>query len=319
MAKMCARFIMSLFACPDVAQIPAPNGGGIATSSTLAVFIAYALHRTRLHPSVVVSALYLLSRLKSRFPLARGSSGHRLFISAYMIASKVICDDTYSNKSWCIVSQQMFSIKEINQMEREMCSYLEWVLNVEQSELDRFESRLKKEFGASGSGNIAGLLPPSPTPAKEATKYVPATVATAPSTSKSATPNPPPIATRPTIPATSSSSSLSNDNDSYPSPPDSTAPSPSLSDNTSPASSICLTPPSTENHQAAIASSTTSLTNGSSSYPITYQPASYVSGSGKISSSSYYATHGGKSHSIPVPTAPPAHVWNPGFAAPTVW
>ncbi|KIO21067.1 hypothetical protein M407DRAFT_219202 [Tulasnella calospora MUT 4182] len=29
-----------------------------------------------------------------------------------MIASKAICDDTYSNKSWCSVSQGMFSLTE---------------------------------------------------------------------------------------------------------------------------------------------------------------------------------------------------------------
>ena len=61
-------------------------------------------HRTRLHSSVTFAALYLLQRLKARFPAARGSSGHRLFISAFMIASKVICDDTYSNKSWSILT-----------------------------------------------------------------------------------------------------------------------------------------------------------------------------------------------------------------------
>jgi hypothetical protein len=43
------------------------------------------------------AALILLQRLKARFPSARGSSGHRLFISAFMISSKVMCDDTYSN------------------------------------------------------------------------------------------------------------------------------------------------------------------------------------------------------------------------------
>jgi len=40
--------------------------------------------------------------LKACFPTARGSSGHRLFVSAFMLASKVICDDIYSNKSWNI-------------------------------------------------------------------------------------------------------------------------------------------------------------------------------------------------------------------------
>jgi hypothetical protein len=71
------------------------------------------------------AALYLLQRLKTRFIAARGSYGHRLFISAFVIASKVICDDMYSNKSWCIVGQGMFALREINQMEQEMCSYLE--------------------------------------------------------------------------------------------------------------------------------------------------------------------------------------------------
>jgi hypothetical protein len=56
--------------------------------------IAYALHRTRLHPSVTLAALYLLQRLKARFPAAKGYSGHRLFISAFMLASKIMCDDT---------------------------------------------------------------------------------------------------------------------------------------------------------------------------------------------------------------------------------
>ena len=54
---------------------------------------------------------------------AKGSSGHRLFISAFMLSSKIICDGTYSNKSWCIVGQGMFALWEIDQMERAMCSY----------------------------------------------------------------------------------------------------------------------------------------------------------------------------------------------------
>lgn len=33
---------------------------------------------------------------------------------------RMICDDTYSNKSWSVVAQSMFPLKEINQMEREV-------------------------------------------------------------------------------------------------------------------------------------------------------------------------------------------------------
>ena len=115
-------------------------------------FIAYALHRTRLPASVTFAALYLLQRLKARFPAAKGSSGHRLFISAFMLASKIICDDTYSNKSWCIVGQGMFALREINQMEREMCSYLEWQLNVDPSTLRDFQNRVQRDHVPCGPG-----------------------------------------------------------------------------------------------------------------------------------------------------------------------
>ena len=57
-----------------------------------------------------------------------------------MIASKIICDDTYSNESWCIVDQGIFALRETNEMEREMCSYLECQLNVEPSILHNLEA-----------------------------------------------------------------------------------------------------------------------------------------------------------------------------------
>jgi len=82
---------------------------------------------------------------------SHGSSGHRLFVSAFMLASKVICDETYSNKSWSIVAQGMFQLRGINQMEREMCQYLEWELNVDPATLKEFEM-----------GRCVGALAPLP-------------------------------------------------------------------------------------------------------------------------------------------------------------
>lgn len=78
-SSFCPSQITALFACPN---IPPPTGG---PQPTLAHFIAYTLHRTRLPEPVNVASLLLLSRLKARFPAARGSSGHRLFISAFMM------------------------------------------------------------------------------------------------------------------------------------------------------------------------------------------------------------------------------------------
>jgi len=45
-------------------------------------------------PPVTFAALVLLQRLKACFLTTQGLSGHRLSVSAFMLASKVICDDT---------------------------------------------------------------------------------------------------------------------------------------------------------------------------------------------------------------------------------
>ncbi|KAI5121444.1 hypothetical protein M0805_009553 [Coniferiporia weirii] len=164
-AKICSRYVAHTFNCPEILPPPQPQPPVAASGSaaapaqappqppapsnvpgTLAHFVAYALHRTRLHASVTFTALALLHRLKTRFPAARGSSGHRLFLSAFMIASKVVCDDTYSNKSWAVVGQGMFALREINQMEREMCAYLEWQLNVPGEDLSLFEAEVRRIY-----------------------------------------------------------------------------------------------------------------------------------------------------------------------------
>ena len=75
----------NLFRCPH--QLP-PSSLSTPTPS-LAHLITYTLHRTRRTSSVTFAALYFLQRLKTRFIAACGSSGHRLFISAFMVARQL--------------------------------------------------------------------------------------------------------------------------------------------------------------------------------------------------------------------------------------
>ncbi|KDN49921.1 hypothetical protein K437DRAFT_73894 [Tilletiaria anomala UBC 951] len=147
LSELCETVISALFACPldSAAASAACNGTGTKAgrqAPRLAEFIAYAVHRTRLPLAVTHQALFLLKRLKARFPAARGSSGHRLFISALMLASKASCDDTYSNKSWTIVGQGLFSLREVNQMERELFGYLGFKVNVSNEDLTPFVASL---------------------------------------------------------------------------------------------------------------------------------------------------------------------------------
>lgn len=253
-AKVCAHFVTHLFACPEQPPVVQPN----QPAPRLDLFIAYALHRTRLHESVTFAALYLLQRLKARFPAARGSSGHRLFISAFMLSSKVICDDTYSNKSWSIVGQGMFALREINQMEREMCSYLEWQLNVEPGALTEFEQKVKKDFKGPGPYPTYAIPSPAPSPMPSTTPY--SNTAPAPSfvTGRAPSTSPPKPAPRPPPPMNSSVPPPPHPEVVYLTPPSSpgtpATPEASHSTSTSPASSVSPpTPPGAEDLTAKIA------------------------------------------------------------------
>ncbi|KAI0918996.1 hypothetical protein AcV5_002028 [Taiwanofungus camphoratus] len=274
-AKLCARFVTHLFACPELPPLSTANPP--APSPPLALFIAYALHRTRLHSSVTFAALYLLQRLKARFPAARGSSGHRLFISAFMIASKVICDDTYSNKSWSIVGQGMFALREINQMEREMCSYLEWQLNIEPSALKEFEQKVRRDFKGAGPYPTYVLPSPAPSPMPSTTPYTTGTATTPSFASHPSHPTStsPPKPVPPPVPAAHPSSAYLTP----PTTPDTPGtPEASYSTSTSPASSASPpTPPGYVDHSARIVASGSigtpiSIDSVSASVPPAHKP-----------------------------------------------
>ncbi|KDQ06061.1 hypothetical protein BOTBODRAFT_181961 [Botryobasidium botryosum FD-172 SS1] len=68
-AKLASAFITNFSACPELPPLSSANPS--SPSSTLAQFIAYSLHRARLHLSVTFAALFLLNRPKDRFPSAR--------------------------------------------------------------------------------------------------------------------------------------------------------------------------------------------------------------------------------------------------------
>ena len=70
------------------------------TESTIFLpkFIAYTFDRIRHTASIAYHTLFLLSRLKLRNPTAPYTFGHHLFLTGYIPSSKIIHDDTYSNK-----------------------------------------------------------------------------------------------------------------------------------------------------------------------------------------------------------------------------
>jgi hypothetical protein len=164
-AELCEHVITSLFtvspapAATDASTqlgLDTPPQSPTQTSSKdgpppLGEFIAYALYRTRLPIAITHQALLLLSRLKARYPSARGTatSPHRLFLSSLMLSSKISMDDTYSNKSWQVVGQGLFVLKEVNQMERELFAFLGWNVVVRDEELAQWVGDVVRPYEAA--------------------------------------------------------------------------------------------------------------------------------------------------------------------------
>ena len=227
-ALLCARFVTHLFAHNGWRSTPS------CSNSKLQCFIAHVLYRTKLHSSVTFAALVLLQHLKAHFPTARGSSCQRLFLTSFMITSKVISDNKHSNKTWSIIGQGVFELWDINNMELEMCQYLDWELNFEPRFLKEFEDMVRKTFAGPGP-YPAYVIPTISKPASSTTNHFP--IATL---NKTFSPIPsfdprlssPP---KPTLPP--SQVHHQNPQSMYTSPPPTPdTPSPCRSDSTSPAS-----------------------------------------------------------------------------------
>ncbi|ORX96770.1 cyclin-like protein, partial [Basidiobolus meristosporus CBS 931.73] len=110
------------------------------TLPRLSDFMLKVIRRTNTSHSTLLIALMYLIRLKQRHPGCKGTYGsaHRLLLASIIVASKYLYDDAYYNKTWALVSNGMFTIKEINQMEFELLYFLNFRLHINTEQWNNF-------------------------------------------------------------------------------------------------------------------------------------------------------------------------------------
>ena len=121
-SNLCARFITRLFACPRYPP----------SSSNSTVKLLH--HSACLAQDQAPLLVYLCRPCPFSAPQGSVSDRSGIFetslvcigLHARLQGHRFISDGTYSNKLWSTVAQGMFQLREINQMEREMCQYLEY-------------------------------------------------------------------------------------------------------------------------------------------------------------------------------------------------
>ena len=157
-AFLCAQTLFRWFALPGSSTV-LPDVT-LQARRPLARFIAYIIYRTRTPDIIVFASMHLLERLRACVDTARGQTGYRLFITALVLAWKLLSDNAYSSGSWAKVSRGLFTAKGITRMEIEMCTYLGWRLHIDLVALTSYEGRLRRPEQAP-AGDAAPTLTPT--------------------------------------------------------------------------------------------------------------------------------------------------------------
>lgn len=228
MINYLAQTTLTVIKCeqPAYATPPSsPNSKSLVAEPTLeslTIFINNIVKKSHVHTPTLMTSLVYLSRLRERLPkLAMGMACtcHRIFLAALILAAKNLNDSSPKNKYWAEYTMNLFSIEEVNLMEKQLLFLLDWDLRVTKEDLyvqfAPFLSNIKKSLVASAAYQPSRHMAPATTaplhvqPRREITPQLPKHRVV--STSSSAQYTPPESPERdPGLSASSSLSSLSS-------------------------------------------------------------------------------------------------------------
>jgi len=128
-------------------KTPEPEHKVYNSLPTVEQFIRQLVVSSNVSVSTLIVSLVYLKRLRARLqPQARGfqCTAHRIFLVSLILASKYLNDLSPKNKHWanytkiCTNDYQFsFSCTEVNTMEKELLSLMEWDLRIHENDLYR--------------------------------------------------------------------------------------------------------------------------------------------------------------------------------------
>ncbi|OZJ04974.1 hypothetical protein BZG36_01764 [Bifiguratus adelaidae] len=107
-------------------------------------FISDIFHKTHLSPCVSVIALIYLERLKSMLPeRARGEfdTPYKVFLASILVASKFCEDVGLTNRVISEMTRGLYTIQQLNAMERSFLYLIKYNLKVDYNDVDNFVQR----------------------------------------------------------------------------------------------------------------------------------------------------------------------------------
>ncbi|KAI8332916.1 hypothetical protein BC941DRAFT_381048 [Chlamydoabsidia padenii] len=207
----------------EVYKIVSPTGSSTCPASTwtrrtrdkaalptLQLFIEQLVRRSHTRTGTLLVALILLTRLSCRLghvTQGMASAPHRIFLASLIISTKLVHDTSPKNKHWLAFSNHHFELAEINLMEKQFLTLMDFHLSLSQYDfqqvVDRYRQfhqvgRIKKrrwqdtrDYLISSAGRNVALAPTSkdaidtkkPLPVLSPTLSTPSTPSSSPSSS----------------------------------------------------------------------------------------------------------------------------------------
>ncbi|KAK2948404.1 hypothetical protein BLNAU_16659 [Blattamonas nauphoetae] len=155
-----ARYLDS-FCVPDPPK--QQFAGGVFRTEPYNVSLSHWIYQiyklSKISPSGIFQTCILLVTIHHSFPSLHFSNLNvrRLFLIAAMVVSKMYEDVTYCNRDWIVISQNSFTLKQINSMELELLRLLNFRVVVSIEEYQSFLGNLLRFFDV----RLPIALPPS--------------------------------------------------------------------------------------------------------------------------------------------------------------
>ncbi|KAI8340168.1 hypothetical protein BC941DRAFT_419605 [Chlamydoabsidia padenii] len=130
---------------PSCNGIPATIQQRSSHLPDLLPFIKLITDKCHIQPVYLVMALMYVQRFRKSLPpgyIAEPEAAHRIFVASLLVASKFNDDRPLSTKHVVRATGDVWSIKEITQMELALLHFLQWQLTIQPDEMVDFLQQL---------------------------------------------------------------------------------------------------------------------------------------------------------------------------------
>ncbi|KAG4304967.1 hypothetical protein PORY_001642 [Pneumocystis oryctolagi] len=114
------------------------GAAGFPGFPTLEGFISMLCEQSNVQVPTLMSTVVYLERLQRKLPrMAKGMkcTCHRVFLASLILAAKYLNDSSPKNKHWAKYTSHLFSLVEVNLMEKQLLVLLDWDLSITTEDL----------------------------------------------------------------------------------------------------------------------------------------------------------------------------------------